>query len=57
MLKENESLDFRLKKQMKRKELVIEKHKKVCRTLNYFERILVFISAASVYVSVQHLFQ
>ena len=57
MLKENESLDFRLKKQMKRKELMIEKHKKVCRTLNYFERLLVFISAASVYVSVQHLFQ
>ena len=57
MLKENESLDFRLKEQMKRKELVIEKHKKVCRTINYFERLLVFISATSVYVSVQHIFQ
>ena len=29
-----------------------EKHKKVCRALNYFEHFLVFVSAVSVCVSI-----
>ena len=57
MAKENVSLDFRLKRiyetrnyhldKIKHNDLMSEKHKKVCRALNYFEHFLVFISAVS----------
>ena len=29
-----------------------EKYKKVCRTLNYFEHLLLFVSAVTTYVSI-----
>ena len=61
MAKENSSLDFKLKKNRwnkkwsftrnKYNELMTEKHKNVCRALNYFEHF-VFVSAVSGCVSV-----
>ena len=51
------SLEFRLKKihetrnylleKVKHNDLTSEKHKKVCKALNYFEHFLIFISAIS----------
>ena len=62
MAKENVSLDLRLikvnqtKKYLLRRtrhnDLMSEKHKKVCRTLNYFDPFLVFVFAVSEYVSI-----
>ena len=56
-----ESLDFRLKKtnelrnylleEIKHNDLMSEKHKKMCRALNYFEHSFVFISSVSGCVS------
>ena len=57
MTKENVSLDFRLKKinearnylfkEIKRNDLMSEKHKKVRKDLNYLNHFLVFASAVS----------
>ena len=62
MAKENVALDFRLKnidekinyflEEIKHNELMSEKHKKVCRALNYFEHFLVFVSELSGCVSI-----
>ena len=61
MTKENVSLDFRLKKYemrnclsegKKRNDLMSEKHKKVCRSLNYFGHFFTFLSAISGYFSI-----
>ena len=59
------SLDFRLKKidetrnflldEIKHNDLISEKCKKACRTLNYFEQFLVFYSAVSGSVSISAL--
>ena len=57
MARENVSLEFRLKKidkirnhlldEIKKKDLMSEKHKKVCGTLNYLEYFLIFVSAVN----------
>ena len=56
MTKENVDLDFRLKKHEKRNylseeikhnDLMSEKHKKLCRALNYFKHFLVVFSVVS----------
>ena len=62
MAKENVALDFILKnidekinyflEEIKHNELMSEKHKKVCRALNYFEHFLVFVSELSDCVSI-----
>ena len=62
MAKENASLDFRFKKidetrnclleVIKHNALMGEKHKKVCRALNYFEHFIIFVSAVSGCVSI-----
>ena len=62
MAKENVGLDFRQKNiyearndlsdDVKHNDLVNEKHKKVCRALNYFEHFLVFVSAFKGCVSI-----
>ena len=41
-----------LLEEIKRNYLMSEKHKKVCRVLNYFEHFLIFVSAISVCVSI-----
>ena len=58
----NRNFDFRLKKnkwnkklsfrKIKYNDLMSEKHKKVCRTFNYFENLLGFFSAVSGCVSI-----
>ena len=65
MVKKDASLDFRLKKidvtrnyllgDIKHNCLMSEKHEKACKTLNYFEYLFAFISAASRCVSFLHL--
>ena len=62
MTKENVSFDFRLKKidqrrsyfleEIKHNDLMSERHKKVCSTLNKFEHFLGFVSAVSGCVSI-----
>ena len=62
MVKENGSLDFRLKKinetrnylldEIKHDDLKSEKHKNMCRTLNYFEHFLASISAFALLIGV-----
>ena len=54
MAKENVSLDFRLHEtrnylldEIKHNDLMNEKHKKVCRTLNYFKHFPIFASAVN----------
>ena len=52
MFKENISHEFRLKrtyflKEIEQKELVSKKHKKVCKTLNYIEQILILVSTVT----------
>ena len=41
-----------LLEEIKHNDLMSEKHKKVCRALNFFEHFFVFISAISGYVSI-----
>ena len=63
MAKEKISLDFRqrekidetrnyLLEEIKHNNLMSEKHKKACRALNWFEHLLIFISAVSCCVSI-----
>ena len=62
MTKENVNLDFRLKKLdetrnylidgIKHNHLMSEKHKKVCRALNYFEHFFIFVSVVSGCISI-----
>ena len=62
MVKENKTLDFRLTKinetrnylfdEKQDNDLMSEKHKKVCKTLNYLEHFLVFVSAVNGCVSI-----
>ena len=40
------------REEIKQNELISEKHKKVCRDLNYFEHFFIFISTFSGYVSI-----
>ena len=52
MVEENISQEFRLKKnyflkEIEQKELGSKKHKKVCKTLNYVEQILILVSAVT----------
>ena len=62
MAKDNVRLAFRLKiidetrnyilDKIKRNDLIIKKHEKLCRALNYLEAFLIFVSAASECVSI-----
>ena len=62
MTKENAGVEFRLKKidetinhhleEIKHNDLMSKKHKKTCRTLNYFEHSLLFTSAVTGCVSI-----
>ena len=54
MIEENISQEFRLKEigEIKQNEVISTKHKKVCKTLNYIEHLLIFASTVTGCISI-----